>query len=171
MANVPWFWPGVLASLVVGTSLAFPVGRALRVRPVLAGAILVSVGIIIAATLTPLRDALEVGAVGTGTCDFSRLGPPPLAELGYANDTSLNVILFIPFGLGLGLVSAPRLRASMLLVATALPFAIETIQLLAPVLARGCQSADVIDNLTGLFTGFVLGVIAKLLRRPPDRRG
>jgi hypothetical protein len=165
MGNVPWFWPGVLVSLVAGTLLAVPVGRTIRIRPVLAGVLLVSFGIIAAATLTPLRDALELGAVGTGTCDFSRSGLAPLAELRYRNDTSLNIVLFVPFGLGISLVPQPRLRGTLLLTAIALPFVIEAIQLAAPVLARGCQSADVIDNLTGLAIGFALGSIARLFRR------
>jgi hypothetical protein len=79
MNNVPWFWPGVLVSLVVGVLLAVPLGHAFRVRPLLAALLLVSFGSILAATLTPLRDALEFGAVGTGVCDFSRVGPPPRA--------------------------------------------------------------------------------------------
>lgn len=171
MGNVPWFWPGVVASLVAGTLLAVPVGRALRIRPVLAGVLLFSSGIIISATLTPLRDALEVGAVGTGTCDFSRLGLAPLLELGYRNDTSLNVILFVPLGLGIALVSQSRLRAALSLAAISLPFAIEAIQLMAPVLDRGCQSADVIDNLTGLFIGFVIGLVVKLFGRLHKKPG
>ena len=165
MSNVPWFWPGVLVSLVAGTLLAVPVGRTLRIQQVLAGVLLFSVGIIVAATLTPLRGALEMGAVGTGTCDFSRLGLAPFAELRYRNETSLNIVLFVPFGLGISQVTQPRLRGTLLLAAIALPFAIEAVQLAAPVLARGCQSADVIDNLTGLAIGFGLGSIARLFRR------
>ncbi len=162
MGNVPWFWPGVFVSLIAGTLLAAPVGRTLRIRPVLAGLLMFSVGIIVAATLTPLRDALEVGAVGTGTCDFSRLGLAPLAELSDRNDTSLNVILFVPLGLGIALVPQRRLRGTLLLAAIASPFVIEAIQLIAPVLDRGCQSADVIDNLTGLSIGFVIGLVVRL---------
>ncbi len=51
----------------------------------------------------------------------------------------------------------------MLLVAIALPVAIETTQLVIPALERGCQSADVFDNLTGLVIGLVLGTLARLL--------
>jgi hypothetical protein len=165
MNNVPWFWPGVLVSLLVGVMLAIPLGHAFRVRPLLAAVLLVSFGSILAATLTPLRDALESGAIGTGICDFSRVGPPPLEYLGYRNDVSLNIALFIPLGLGIGLVGNRRLTGILLLAAIALPFVIETIQLLAPVLARGCQSSDVIDNLIGLSIGLALGVCARLLMR------
>ena len=44
-----------------------------------------------------------------------------------------------------------------------LPFAIETIQLLATGLGRACQSSDVADNLTGLAIGLVIGVVARRL--------
>jgi hypothetical protein len=165
MNNVPWFWPGVLVSLVLGVALAIPLGRALRIRQVLAAVLLVSFGCILAATLTPLRDALESGAIGTGTCDFSRVGPPPLDYLGYRNDVSLNIVLFVPLGLGIGLIGNRRLTRILLLAAIALPFVIETIQLLAPVLARGCQSSDVIDNLIGLAIGLTIGAGARLLTR------
>lgn len=163
MNNVPWFWPGVLVSLVVGVLLAVPLGHAFRVRPLLAALLLVSFGSILAATLTPLRDALEFGAVGTGVCDFSRVGPPPLEYLGYRNDISLNIVLFIPLGLGIGLLGKRRLTGVLLLAAIALPFVIETIQLLVPVIARGCQSSDVIDNLIGLSIGLAIGGVARLL--------
>jgi hypothetical protein len=49
------------------------------------------------------------------------------------------------------------------LVAVLSPFAIETAQLLLPVLGRGCQSADVFDNLTGLVLGGLIGAGARIL--------
>jgi glycopeptide antibiotics resistance protein len=162
MSNVPWFWPGVLLSTVLGVAIATRLGRALGIPATLAGALVVTTGIIIAATLTPLRTALDSGAVGTGTCDFSRLGLAPLADLASRNDTSLNILLFIPLGAAIGLIGRSRVTAALTLAAIALPFAIETIQLLAPILARGCQSADVIDNLSGLTIGLVIGALFRI---------
>ena len=40
-----------------------------------------------------------------------------------------------------------------------LPFAIEITQLLVHVLGRGCQSTDLIDNLTGLVLGLAAGAV------------
>ena len=121
---------------------------------------MLSLGIILSATLTPLRWAIDFGATGSGVCDFSRIGLAPLGELLRFNDTSLNILLFIPLGVTIGLVPMSRRKAAVVAAAMALPFAIETIQLLVPWLDRGCQSADVIDNLTGLIVGLAAGSAA-----------
>ncbi len=63
----------------------------------------------------------------------------------------------------IGLVQASRPRLALILFAVIVPVAIETIQLLAPVLDRGCQSADVVDNLTGLLIGLVIGMGLRVL--------
>jgi len=47
--------------------------------------------------------------------------------------------------------------------AIALSFAIETTQLLVLWLDRACQSADVVDNLTGLAIGLAGGIVARRL--------
>ena len=51
----------------------------------------------------------------------------------------------------------------MLLAAIALPFAIEAVQFAVTPLGRACQSADVVDNLTGLLVGLVAGTIVAWL--------
>jgi hypothetical protein len=158
MENVPWFWPGLLISTIVGVVAAPAVARRLAVGPIHAAILVASFGLVVAATLTPLRPALESGAVGTGVCDLTRFGPPPLRDLLRLNDTTLNLVLFAPLGAAIALLPRPKLRHALLAIAVGLPFAIETIQLLTPVLDRGCQSADVVDNLTGLIVGFLAGV-------------
>ena len=163
MNNVPWFGPGVLVSAAAALGVALPLGRALLVRPALAGFLVFSFGIVLSATMTPLRDALEAGAIGTGVCDFSRLGIAPFAELDGPTDTVLNILLVVPLGMAVGLLPRSRRMAAMLVASMALPLVIESIQLVAPVLARGCQSADVVDNLTGLFAGLALGAALRLI--------
>jgi hypothetical protein len=170
MGNVPWFWPGVVISVLVGVLAAGRLSRSLAIGPAHAVALVVSIGIIVSATLTPLRGALTSGAVGSGVCDLSRIGPPPLRDLVGLNDTTLNLVLFVPLGAAVGLIPRTRQRAALLLAAAAGPFVIETIQLLAPVLARGCQSADVVDNMTGLAAGLIAGTLWRILRPPPARR-
>ena len=58
----------------------------------------------------------------------------------------------------------------VVVAAIALPFAIEATQLLVPLLGRGCESADVVDNLIGLAIGLAIGLVAGWLlpgvRRP-----
>ena len=117
---------------------------------------------IVAATLTPLHGDLNFAAVG-GTCDFSRMGLAPIRDLLRMGDTSLNVFLFMPLGIAIGLIGRSRPKAVVLAGAIALPFVIETTQLLVPALDRGCQSADVFDNLTGLAVGLIVGTLLRLL--------
>jgi glycopeptide antibiotics resistance protein len=114
----------------------------------------------VSAALTPLRGSFNFAAVG-GTCDLSRMGLAPLHELLHIDDTSLNILMFIPFGTAVGLLGRSRQMAVLIVVAIALPFVIELTQLLVPALERGCQSADVIDNLTGLALGLVFGVLGR----------
>jgi len=159
---LPWFLPGLAVSILLALALAAPLARLLRVGRPLAGAIFVAFGIVVAATLTPLRGTFNFAAVG-GTCDLSRIGLAPLGALLHVDDTSLNIVLFVPLGITIGLVAALRPRIALLAVAIALPFLIETTQLLVPALERGCQSADVFDNLTGLGLGLLAGVVGRWL--------
>jgi glycopeptide antibiotics resistance protein len=122
-----------------------------------------SVGIIMAATLTPQGEALEFGVRGSSSCNLSRLGPIPLRDVLRLTEASINVLMFIPLGAAIGLVPRSRRRAAVVTAAIALPFAIETIQLLVPMLDRGCESADVVDNLTGLAIGLACGVVTSRL--------
>ena len=86
------------------------------------------------------------------------------------NDISLNIALFIPLGLAIAwLPSSPR-KVGIAVAAVVAPFAIEILQALLPTLARGCQSGDVIDNLTGLVIGlaagsFIAWVASRLVHR------
>ena len=155
---LPWFLPGTLVSAIVGLIVSRPFGRLLREGPVLAWALVVSFGMVVSATLTPLHGLLNPAAIG-GTCDFSRIGLAPLHELSHLTDTSLNILLFVPFGVTIGLVQARRPKAILLVFAIALPPMIETTQLLIPAIERGCQSADVFDNWTGLVVGLVFGTL------------
>jgi hypothetical protein len=160
---LPWFVPGVVVSLVIAFGLCRAFGRKLGAPPPVAFAIVAAFGVIVSATLTPVNDALSFGEVGTGTCDFSRIGLAPLSELLRINDTSLNVALFMPLGFAVALIDARRRRLALIVASLVLPFVIETIQLVAPILHRGCQSADVSDNLTGLVIGLVIGTAPRIL--------
>jgi hypothetical protein len=126
-----------------------------------AGLLILSIGIILAATLTPHANS---GTVDVTLCDLSRLGPAPFREYRRLNDTTLNVLVFVPLGVAIAVVPRTGHRAALLGAAIALPFAIETVQLVVPWLARGCESADVVDNLTGLLLGLAVGTVAKRAR-------
>ncbi|MGH2464443.1 MAG: VanZ family protein [Candidatus Limnocylindrales bacterium] len=153
---LPWFLPGLAVFVLLGTLLARPVARVFRASSWLGFFLVVSFGIIFSATLTPLHGDFNFAAVG-GTCDLSRIGLAPLREVLRIGDTSLNIAMFMPFGLAIGLLARSRPKALLVAVAAVLPFVIETTQLFLPALERGCQSADVVDNLTGLAIGLLIG--------------
>jgi glycopeptide antibiotics resistance protein len=167
---LPWFLPGVAIWVAVALAVGGRVGRALGVRRAISVALLVNLGIILSATLTPLRGALEFGAVGSGSCDFSRVGFAPLREAFRLGDTSLNVLLFVPLGVSIAFIPRSRLKTAFVVAAIALPFVIETTQLLVLWLDRACESADVVDNLTGLAIGLGGGVVAGRLAAAVHRR-
>jgi VanZ family protein len=168
---LPWFIPGVAVSLAVSLVAGGRVARALDLRRALGSMLILGFGIIVSATLTPLRGSLDFDTVVRGSCDFSRLGLPPLSELRGMTDTSLNILLFIPLGFSVALLPRSRRAGAVIGGAMALPFAIEATQLLLPALSRGCESADVVDNVTGLVVGAAGGVVAGWIARAVHRRG
>ena len=176
VATVPWFVPGLIATVIVSSIVCRPVARWLGSGPLRAWWLLVSLGLIGITTLTPQREALELSMVGTGTCDFSRVW---LASFGFyagGNDSAENIALFIPLGIAISLLPA-RIRPAALVGGILLPIAIEVFQRQVTVLNRSCQSADVVDNLVGLGIGLALGaalvgvpMLVKAFRRDHEAR-
>jgi glycopeptide antibiotics resistance protein len=167
---LPWLLPGIAIALVVSVLASSAVGRALRIPRPVAWLMVLNLGVILAATMTPQWEALAFGARGPSSCDFSRIGLAPLRDLLRFGDTSGNVLMFIPLGATIGLMPRSRRMVVVLLAAIALSFAIEITQLLLPVLDRACESADVVDNLTGLVLGLVGGIVARQLWTSMGRR-
>ena len=160
-SSLPWLVPGIVATVAMVLAAHRGAARILRVSRGSAAAILFCLGVVLCGTLTPLRDALDYGAIGTGTCDTSRVTLPSIDELLAIsrNDSLVNVLLFVP--LGFVIASArwgPWIRALAFAV-LALPVLIEMTQLALPVLARSCESADVVDNVTGYALGLFMGAI------------
>jgi hypothetical protein len=163
---IPWLVPGIALTVVLSVFLARPVGRALGSSAVVGWLGVVSLGLIVSATLTPGAGTVD----SAGVCDLSRLGLAPPRELRRVTETSLNVVLFVPAGAFVALLPHRGPRASLAIVALLLPFGIEAVQWLVPALGRGCQSADVVDNVTGTVLGFaaaypVLGLVSRGGRR------
>jgi glycopeptide antibiotics resistance protein len=146
------------------------VGRTLNASRLVSWALLVSLGLILSATITPLRDAVEIGTVGAAGCDLSRVGLARIHEILQFGDTGLNILLFVPLGVAIGLLPRSCQKIGIIAGAFLLPFAIEIFQLLVPVLHRGCQSADVADNLTGLLIGLAGGLAVGWLANLLDPR-
>lgn len=162
MNGLTWFWPALVATLAVALALAGPVSRSLRTSRVLAWILLASVGLIVAATLTPIHGPTGIDLALARPCDLERRWFASWPEMSSITDVSLNIALFIP--LGLSIAWLPRSRATIAVtgLAIALPFVVEGLQFLVPSLARGCQSGDVIDNLTGLVIGLGVGALIRL---------
>jgi hypothetical protein len=158
VSNVEWFVPGSVLSAVLGLALSARAARALSTRPAIAWLLLFGLGLIISATLTPLREAVGAQSQGVATCDLSRFGLAPIDKLVVVSDESLNVALFVPIGAAIGLLPFSRRAVALFLGSAGLPFVIEGTQLLVTSLRRGCQSADITDNLTGLVLGLVIAV-------------
>jgi glycopeptide antibiotics resistance protein len=166
---IPLLAPGIVVSLIVGAVAAGQLSRLLRVAVPVAFLLIASLGIIVSATVTPLRGAIEFGATGAGSCDVSRIVPLAPTRWLTLSEPSLNIAMFVPLGVAIGLVPRSRVKAILIAAALALPFAIELIQLSATALARGCETADMIDNLTGLVVGLALGaLIGWLVSRWPS---
>jgi glycopeptide antibiotics resistance protein len=166
--DYPWFLPGVMLAIVVGAIAARPLARALSTRPAVAWLLITSLGIALAATLTP--QTLAGATTSSGTCDLARIGLAPWDELLAVSDSSLNVLLFVPLGLAIGLLPRSRRRTMVAGAALLLPVAIEATQVLVPALHRICQSADVVDNLLGLAIGLGAGIVVRRVAGAADRR-
>jgi len=167
---VPWFLPGLAVGVPVILAITPRAARALAAHRLLVFAVLMALGVVILATLTPTSVALAGSDLSAGFCDLGRLGLPPRSELLAVHDTLRNVMLFVPLGFTLGLLPRNPRTGALIVVAYALPFAIEMIQLAAPAIGRGCQSADVIDNAIGLTAGLIAGSAAGYVWRQSTRR-
>jgi glycopeptide antibiotics resistance protein len=159
LREYPGFLPGLVISVVLAFVLAGRLARTLRVSNAIAWGLIFGVGIIVAATLTPGGGVFRSGAEGSGACDMSRLSLASIREVLRFGETGLNVLLFVPLGVAIGLMPGSRAKVGLILAGIAFPFVIETAQLVVTVLDRQCQSADVIDNLTGLAIGLAIGTV------------
>jgi VanZ family protein len=162
--TLPLFLPGIVVWTAIAVLLSGPLGRFLGVGRPLAFALASSVGLILVATLSPL----SVPSLTPGICDLSRIGLASLATLRTDYDALLNIILFAPLGVSLGLL--PRTHRTVVLIAGAfsLTFLIEGTQLLVTDLGRGCESADMVDNTLGLVIGLLAGFVATSIRQRFD---
>jgi hypothetical protein len=161
--GVPWGLPGVILVALASLLLAGPVARRLGDPALTAWALVASLGAILVITLTPSPDVPQA----TG-CNL-RFVPLTLDGLLDINDRSMNVLLFVPLGLVIAGLR-PRHRLAWLVVAVALPPAIELIQLVLTPLQRTCEATDILDNWLGLLIGLAVGTVASWAwrRRPND---
>jgi glycopeptide antibiotics resistance protein len=161
----PLFLPVFAGFVIGGVLIARPLARRLGTRASVTFLFVISVGLIVATTLTPHVAAFTGEPLDSKACDLRRTGLIPLEMLLRVNESSLNVLLFVPLGLAVSLLPAGRTRTWLLVGALGLPFLVEAIQLSLPMLGRSCQSADIFDNLTGVLIGLAIGLGATTLGR------
>ena len=166
IGNAPLLVPGVAIAVIVGVWLAPAVATRTGLSPLLAGALVFMVVAIVAITLTPARGP---GTFGRSVC--GDLFPVPrlwqLASL--SSEHGLNVVLFVPLGVLIGLIPRVRPFAIVALGALAMPLVIEFIQYSVPRLDRICQTWDALENLIGLAIGLGLGLVIAFARRSARR--
>lgn len=159
MQTLPWFVPGLAITAVIAFAVAGRVARRICTESWIAFVLTMSLGAVLAATLTPVAGQFGDPHLPLGRCDLGRIGPAPLSDYLHLGEAGLNVALFIPLGLAIGLLGRSPATIRLLAAAAALSPAIEGIQSLLPMFGRGCQSADVVDNVLGLGSGFVFGIL------------
>jgi hypothetical protein len=159
VAAIPWFWPVTAATVGAATVFSSQVAMSFGSTRLHAFVLLVSVGGIVALTLTPAGD------VGGHACRLPSSWPISLDDFAPPTDRGLNVVLFIPLGIALGLMPRSTVKAEAVFLAALSPLLIELTQSIAG-LGRTCEATDVVDNLTGLAVGYLIaGVVGVVLRR------
>jgi hypothetical protein len=163
VSGITWFWPGVAVVLVMSWVLAPAVARLLRMDRRLAWLLVLTIGLVLAAEATPLRAPFGIDVTAQRPCDLGRRWFATLPEITAMGDVTLDIALYIPLGVAIALLPLSRRSAVAIAGVLALPPLIEAFQLVVPTLARGCQSGDAIDGLTGLGIGLGVGLAARLL--------
>jgi hypothetical protein len=152
--NSPLLVPGVAIALIVGVALAPWASARTGLSPLLAGMLVFAFGAIVAITLTPGSGEF----FGRSWCGGLR-PPPRLGQLvSISSEHGLNVLLFVPLGILIGLIPRARPFAIAAVIAGSMPIVIEWIQYSVPRLDRICQTWDALENLMGLILGLVVGV-------------
>ena len=164
-AGIPRSPIAVVVAFVLALVLCGWVARRLGTSRVVAWLLLAATFVILAATLMPIRSALEPGVSGLLTCDLSRIGPASVATYLLVDDPTLNVLLFIPLGVLIGQLDRRQHRGLLVVAAVMLPLGIELVQALVVPLGRACEGGDVFDNLAGLLIGLAIGAAWRRARR------
>jgi hypothetical protein len=165
LGNSPLLIPGVALAFIVAVPLAPKAASWTGLSPLLAGMLVFTVGAIIAITLTPGSGA---GFFGHSWCGGLR-PPPSLDDFLRLSEHGLNVVLFVPLGILIGLIPRARPFAVAAVSAAAMPIVIEWIQYSVPRLDRICQTWDALENLFGLAIGLGIGVAVALVLRTTRR--
>lgn len=153
---LPWAAWAVLVAGAVAVLAARPLAVWLESSPLVSGLLVFGAGIVIAVTLTPVNAAGSSAWRSFGT--DSALVPDWVVS-----DRFANLLLFVPLGLAAGLVGRADLRRWVVLAVLLSPLLVEGMQAVLPLLNRGPQWQDVLDNTIGILVG--LGAAWVIRRR------
>lgn len=160
--DIPSYWPVILLWVTLGLLLSGQMARFLETRRIIAFGLFVSLGFVLLATLSP-NDPARLDAVSG--CDLSRVGFPSISTLISDRDALRNILLFLPLGFTLGLLPWTKRNLIVIVGAFGLTVVIETTQIALADLGRGCETADMIDNNTGLAIGLLAGAVTGRIAR------
>jgi hypothetical protein len=167
LSSSPWLWPALAMAMVVSLLTFRPLARRLHTPPAVAFLLVLSLSGIVALTLTPGDDAFS--RFNFADCFVRVARPIGLERLLNFGGRGLNVLLFVPLGAAIAALPRSRTKLVLLVGALALPFLIEGIQYYFSALDRSCSTLDVVDNLTGLGVGLILGTLASAVVRRRTR--
>jgi hypothetical protein len=154
----PWLWPALALAMAISLLTFRPVARRLHAAPAVAFLLVLSLSGIVALTLTPGDDAFS--RFNFADCFVRVARPIGLERLLNFGGRGLNVLLFVPLGAAIAALPRSRTKLALLVGALVLPFLIEGIQYYFSALDRSCSTLDVVDNLTGLVVGLIIGALA-----------
>lgn len=160
---LPWFLPGLAVSALVALIISPFVAHVLGTPRAVAFLMVVSIGAIAAATLLPAAGGLDMTAEHVGGCHTDRPWVAPLDHYLRPSEESLNVLLFVPLGIAVALLPRARRTLAVGIMLFGLSVAVESFQVLVPVLGRSCEIGDVVANTLGLGIGLLIGVCVRTI--------
>lgn len=159
---VPWAIPLVVASVLAALVVALLLRKTRGASAWLVAALIVSVALVVALTLTP-NAGIEESSLVDPRFDRGPWGYLRQPEYWLHLDSrTLNVALFLPLGLTLGLLARGTARWAILAFGLALPWIVEGMQSALP-FDRDPQAIDLADNTTGFVVGYTAGLIIAIV--------
>lgn len=160
--QTPYTGEVLAATVVVALVAAVVLPRRLRVPALGAAAWVGSLGLVVALTLTPRTTWVEVAT--ERVCTFDTWAPLGLDSLLAFDQRAANAALLVPIALLSALPRDRRTVALALTASAALPVVVEALQYALPALGRVCHSEDLVDNLTGVAAGALVGLVVRGVR-------
>ena len=153
MPNLPLLLPVFLAGLFIAVACGRLLAPRLRCPWWVAVALVASLTLVIAVTLTPQSISEDVIDAGEISWPFTWI-------LALLDERTLNVLLFVPLGFTTALIGSRVLWFAVVGV-LAVPWAVEGIQYLVTWLSRDAQWQDVVDNTVGAVIGLGIGLVVR----------